>query len=478
MDAERPRAGTDGGEVPSRAPTVPVGGTDVPIDPEDAVKVFGSRSFRRLWFAQLASSLGDWVGIIAIIALAARIQGGSSPEAAIGLVLSARMVPGFFLGPVAGVLVDRLDRKRVMVVCDIGRGLVLATLPWVDTVFGLVLASLVLEVLTQLWAPAKEASVPNLVPTSRLPTANSLSLAAAYGTFPVGSALFAGLAGVAVWLGGEHGTGLFAEQENLAIFVDVLTFFISALLISRLALPRGDRQVKHDDVGAIGSSLRDLREGFRFITQSRLVRAVMLAIATGLIGGGMLVPLGPPFAERVLGGGSAAFGLLLTALGSGVAVGVIGLSVFQSRLPAPQVFVFSVFGAGVCIISGAAMTSLRGAIVFVALLGVFAGSVYVVGFTILQTSVADEMRGRIFATLFTVVRFCLLLAFTVAPFLSTFLDRMSKRFFDRSVTVLGADVALPGTRLTLWLGGLIILAAGAVALLAFRGGRTAETSPA
>src|SRR5204862_2413145 len=116
-----------------------------------------------------------------------------SPEAAISLVLSARLVPGFFLAPVAGVLIDRWNRKRVMVVCDIGRGAVLATLPFVQTIYALVFASLVLEVLTLLWAPAKDASVPKLVKRDYLATANSLSLVAAYGTFPIGSAVFAAL---------------------------------------------------------------------------------------------------------------------------------------------------------------------------------------------------------------------------------------------------------------------------------------------
>src|SRR5688500_17659627 len=88
--------------------------------PTGTVKLVGSPSFFRLWLAQVASSLGDWIGFVAITAYAARIAGGASPETAVGLVLSARLVPGFFLAPAAGVLVDRWDRKRTMVVCDIG----------------------------------------------------------------------------------------------------------------------------------------------------------------------------------------------------------------------------------------------------------------------------------------------------------------------------------------------------------------------
>ncbi len=429
-------------------------------------RLFGSPSFFRLWLAQVTSSLGDWIGFVAITALAARVGGSGSPEAAVGLVLSARLVPGFFLAPVAGVLVDRWDRKRVMVVCDIGRGVALATLPWVDSVGALVVVSLVLEVLTLMWSPAKEASVPKMVPTAYLPTANSLSLAAAYGTFPIGSLLFAALAGVASFLGGfSMLSGLKVNQEILAIWVDCLTFLVSAALITTLALPRegpaGERI-------RLAGAARDVRDGLRFIGESRLVRAVMIAIATGLIGGGMLVPLGPVFARTTLGGGPASFGLLLTALGTGVAGGVIGLSVVQRRTPHEKVFVAAIFGAGVSIIGGASMADLRPALLFVAALGVCAGAVYILGFTLLQTSVADEFRGRIFATLYTLVRFCLLLAFALAPFLSTLLDRLSNRWLDGRVRIGSWSVAVSGARLTLWLGGLIILAAGVVALGAVR----------
>ena len=432
-------------------------------------RLFGSRSFRRLWIAQVTSSLGDWLGFVAITALAARV-GGSSPEAAIGLVLSARLVPGFFLSTIGGVLVDRWDRKKVLVVCDIGRGLVLATLPWVDTVFGLVLASFALEVLTLMWAPAKEASVPNLVSPSFLPTANSLSLAAAYGTFPVGSAVFAVLAKVAEWLGGIDAlSDLKVSQENLAIWFDTLTFFVSALMISTLTLPRtaGDEATEEPGRGW-RDTLRELREAFRFIGSSPAVRAVMLSISTGLVGGGMVVPLGVPFLSIVLNAGPAGFGLLLTALGVGVAASIVTLSVYRRPLPLERVFVAAVFVAGMSLGLGAAMSSLTPVIVLVAVLGLAAGAVYVLGYTILQTYVEDAMRGRVFATFNTIVRFCLLLAFAIAPLLASLLDQLSNRLFDREIEPFGFSIALPGVRITLWLGSLIILAAGVVAVRALR----------
>jgi dTMP kinase len=438
------------------------------LETASTLRLFGTAAFFRLWLAQVVSSLGDWIGFVAVTAIAARI-GKSSPDAAVGVVLSARLVPGFFLAPAAGVFLDRWDRKKVMVVCDIGRGLVLATLPFVDTLPGLVLASFMLEVFTLMWSPAKEASVPNLVRPEFLANANSLSLVAAYGTFPVGTALFAALAGVAKWLGHwDLLNSLRVSQETVAIWFDVGTFFVSALMISTLALPKRKQNGAGKERLDFGRTFRDLAEGWKFIGSSPVVRSVILGIGTGLVGGGMLVPLGVVMSREVLGGGTAGFGLLLTALGTGVAAGIIGLSVVQKRLPHERIFVMAVLGAGLSQIAGASMSSLLPAMVFVSVLGLCAGAVYILGFTILQTNVEDELRGRIFATLYTLIRFCLLLAFGLAPILSGLLDRLSKALFNKSVSVGGLDVSLPGARLTLWLGGVIILGAGLLARYSLR----------
>ena len=202
-------------------------------DADRITRLFGSRLYFRLWLAQFASSLGDWIGLVAIIALSNRIAGTNG----VALTLSARLVPGFFLASVGGLLADRLDRKKVMVVCDIGRGVVVGLLPFVHNLPMLFLANLVLEALTLLWSPAKEATVPNLVSEEQLPKVNSLGLAAAYGTFPLGAGLFTGLAAVAAYLGRFDALSVLkVNQENLAIWTDTLTFLVSAILISTLAL--------------------------------------------------------------------------------------------------------------------------------------------------------------------------------------------------------------------------------------------------
>ena len=442
-----------------------------PVLPERGAvaRLFGSQSFFRLWLAQVVSAIGDWLGFVAIVAVATRISGSAG---AISLVMSARLVPGFFLAPVAGVLVDRYDRRRIMVTCDLVRAGVLFTIPFVSAIWQLVLASLVLEVATLMWSPAKEASVPNLVPASHLTTANSLSLVAAYGTFPIATLLFALLAKVADRLGDLDVLAVLRiTQESVALYVDVGTFVLSAFLISTLVLP--SRRSAAGDAGAavkmdLGQTARELQEGWRFMVSQPVVRAVMVAVGTGLVGGGMLVPLGDLFSRQVLGGGSAGFGLLLTALGMGLALGVILVSVAQKLLPKVEVFCGAVMAAGVALVLGATMSSLTPALAAVFVLGMCAGAIYVLGFTILHERVADELRGRVFASLYTLVRLCVLLAFAAGPLLADRLEALSSRAFGGSVDVLGVTVAIPGVRLALWLAGGIILAAGVLAVLVLR----------
>jgi dTMP kinase len=414
--------------------------------------------------AQVVSSLGDWIGLIAVTAIAARVGGGNSGTA-VGLVLSARVVPGLFLGPFMGVLADRLDRRRTMVFCDVGRGVVLATLPFVKNIPTLFLASLLLELFTLLWSSAKEASVPNLVDRSFLPSANSLSLGAAYGTFPVSSAVFAVLVRVTQTFGNTVGIGSLGP-ESLALWFDVITFLASATIIATLALPRPPVAL----VGRVdaGRALRDIREGFHFIRSNAVVRAVLVGLACGLAGGGTVVPLGPVFSTVVLHAGSSGFGVLLTAFGLGVGFAVVFVGLVQRHLPPRRTFLAAVVAGGVSLIGGAAMSTLVLASLWIAAFGICTGTVYVLGFSMLQSEVSDELRGRVFATLYACTRLCLFLALVVAPFVATMFDSLSRSLVGRRITVGAAGVYLPGVRLTLWLGGLVIIGSSVVVRRSFR----------
>jgi dTMP kinase len=347
-------------------------------------------------------------------------------------------------------------------------------LPFWDNLLGLVVLSFLIEILTLLWGPAKDASVPNIVKDpDQLASANTFGLVAAYGTFLIGAVFFAILAGVSKWLGGLPHLVLFHDQPNLLpIWVDALTFLVSALLISRLRLDEGER-------GAVkrvrfSQTRHDIVDGLKFVRSNPLVRGVMIGLAGGLIGGGMIIPLGPLFAHDVLGGGNSTFGILMIAFGVGAAIGVVTLLMAQRRLPRPAVFTGAVFATGSAMIGTGAVSSLTPAVFLVALLGAGAGCAYITGFTVLQESVSDDMRGRTFSTLYTVVRLCLLLSLTLGPFVSSALGSISKAITDGSVRVGTAHLSLPGPRLALWFGGLVTILSGAGARRRMRMARRAD----
>jgi dTMP kinase len=195
----------------------------------------------------------------------------------------------------------------------------------------------------------------------------------------------------------------------------------------------------------------------------------MLGLGFGLIGAGAMIPLGPSFAQEVLGGGAAAFGVLMTALGFGAAIGVVTLLWLQKRLPRITVFCFAVVGTGGFLVLAASVSSLAPAALLIGCVGACAGTTYVTGFTVLQETVSDELRGRTFATLYTVVRLCLLISLTISPLWADFWNWVTEGLLsDQSVTIGPYSYALPGVRIALWGGGLITFVAGFVAWRSIR----------
>ena len=232
-------------------------------------KIFGSFQYFRLWIVQAVGSTGDWLGFLAIAAAATEL-GGGTPETAVGFVFSVRIIPGLFLAPLAGVLVDRWDRKKVMIYCDLARVLILLLLPFASAVWHLVLASLALEIFTLLWIPAKDSVVPSIVPKESLTTVNSLQMAATYGTVPIAAAIFIFLGRFADKISSWPGTSTFnADQIGLGFFTDSLTFLFSALMILFIAIPQrsiSETSPKKKPRLDLSSTIKELREGWESIS--------------------------------------------------------------------------------------------------------------------------------------------------------------------------------------------------------------------
>ena len=400
--------------------------------------------------AQFVSSLGDWIGVIAIAIFADKLGGAT----AVGTVLTARVLPGFIVGPLAGVIADRWNRKRTMVVADILRGAIIFSLPFVPNLLFLLLASVVLESLTLIWGPAKDASLPHFVKPSQLTNANSLTLIAVYGPWPVASLVYASLSAFGLFLSRTVPAleGLTGNTEALALWMNSLTFVFSAVMISTLAIPMTLNREGHLDLRAIR---RDLVEGLTFVFRHKQVRPWMLGIGFTFTAAGAVFSLGIDFVEQVLGGGEQGFALLVGFLGTGMIIGLLAVGLMARLIQKDVLFSSSIVLLGVGLIGLASMNSLNTAIPIASALGFFGGAAYSTAYSLMHENTVDELRGRTFSAAYTIIRIGTLLGLGIFPFIAGALG-------DNRV----AGVHIPGSRATLWLAGLVAIGGAIVSMRA------------
>ncbi len=412
--------------------------------------------FRRLWYSTALSSFGDWLGLLATTALATSlVHGYQAQNYALGGVLVVKLLPAIVLGPLAGAFADRFDRRRTMVVSDGIRFGLFLTIPVVHTLVWLLVASFLIECVSLFWLPAKDASVPNLVRRDQIEAANQLSLITTYGLTPVlGAALFSVLSLITNVLA-RHLDFFRAGPVNLALYLNAATFLVGALVVLFIHEISGHRDGRAAEDQASLFSL--LREGAAFVRNSRLIGGLIIGLVGAFAGGGAVIGAGKIFVTS-LGGGNAAYGVLFgsvfVGLGSGMAFGPrIARELSRRRL-----FGLSIVFAGSCLILTAFMPQAALAMIFVLGVGFGAGVAYLAGMTLMGTEVDDEMRGRVFALLQSLIRVVLILALAAVPFVVAQVGR-------RRVSIGGLHATVDGTRFVLVAGGLFALAAG---LFAYR----------
>jgi dTMP kinase len=422
-------------------------------------------NFLRFFLAQLVSSLGDWIGVIAIAILAERIYGPTG----VGIVMTARVLPGFIVGPLAGVVADRWDRKRTMVVADIMRAAVIFSLPLFENIVFLLIASAVLESLTLIWGPAKDASLPHFVPPSHLTHANSLTLIGVYGPWPVASIVFAGLASLGNFLGDNVPVlqGLQQGPEALALWIDSLTFVFSAVMISTLTIPSTTRRVGKLDISEIK---RDLLEGLRFVVDHKQVRPWIVGIAFTFTAAGGVFSLGIGFVKDVLGGGNSGFAFLIGFLGMGMIIGLLAVGAIAKRVQKDVLFSASILLLGAGLIGLASMGNLSAAIPVASALGFFGGAAYSTGYSLMHEHTEDDLRGRTFGAAYTVIRIGTLVGLGLFPLMAGLIGNHVLNIGD-------FQLLLPGSRTTLWLAGLVAIGGGVFSMRAIKERWRAPAAP-
>ena len=397
-------------------------------------------AFRRLWNAMSFSSLGDWLGLLATTALAQQLAGGNYTTAnfAIAGVFIARLLPSVILGPIAGVIADRFDRKKVMVLGDILRAALFLSIPIVGNYLWLYIATVLVECVTLFWSPAKEATVPNLIPKNKLENANQMSLFAAYGSAPVAALLFSILSVSATAVGATIGLENYSAVD-LALYINALSFIVSAFLISRIDIPKKHLE-RNQGSPSLASSLFD---GAKFISSSKIVRGLIFGMLGAFVAAGAVIGLARTFVGD-LNAGDAAYGILFGAVFTGLATGIaLGPKVF-SQFSRRRLFGAALATAGFLLVILSLLQNLVIALLVVLFIGAFSGVSWVTGFTMLGMEVSDEIRGRTFAFVQALVRISLVAVLAISPLIAAAIGEHTFSFGEAILTYNGAAFTMLG----------------------------------
>jgi MFS family permease len=337
-----------------------------------------SPAFRRLWLARTISHVGDGIAIVALVLL---VQGTEGTGTAIAALLLASSVPRF-LGPVAGVVVDRVEQRTLMVLCDLGNAAIFAAIVAVQPSFGILLVLVAASaVLDTFFAPAGRSVVPALVHEDHLVQANawmgtSLNLQVSLGTL-VGGALVAAI--------GVRG----------ALAFDAASFVLSAALL--IGLPTVRRSTSETPAGFLAVG----KEGLAYVWRTRVVRTftivLFLGVAFAAVDNVALVFL----VRETLGRGPVAFGLVSAAFGVGMIAASLGLSIRRTSIALTTLLVAAWLASG----AGTIATGLAPLIAIVAVSqavsGFGNGLENVAADTLIQRAVPPHMLGRVFGLVST-----------------------------------------------------------------------------
>lgn len=407
-----------------------------------------NKNFRRLWYGQVVSQLGDWLDSIALFTLMLNLTGSGQ---AVGLLFLAEFLPGAIVGPFAGVVVDRLPRKLVMIGADIARAALVLLLLLVngpEDLWLLYLAVIGKTAIAAFFEPARSAIIPSLCRREELVSANAVSGATWSAMLAIGAAiggLVAGTLGV-----------------QAAFLLDAASFLLSAVLIATVRAPR--RAAPPPDsapqrASAVGQALGELREGLRYVFAHRELLWLTFTKALWSLGGGVLLLL-TLFGREIfpLGrDGAISIGLLYAARGIGTGIGplvALRLGAGTQYMRRAVGVAFFITGAGYVLLGAAPALAIAALCVLFAHTG---GSVqWVFSTALIQARARDRFLGRVFATEYA--------GFTLATALSAYLAGAA------------SDAGLSPQALAVALGGVFFVT-GAVITAALWRARPEPTQP-
>jgi dTMP kinase len=335
-----------------------------------------------------------------------------------------------------------------------------------------------IECFSLVFGPAKDASIPDLVPKKdELITANSLMSTSTYLTMAIGTMIatvflaFAFLVYKALPI--FHFTSSAQFQYEFAFIIDSLTFIASAMLVLTIAFPKrfdGDRpKISASHVW------QDTREGLSYMRTNPLTRSILGVMIIGFIGGGSLYVLGVSFSSDVLHSTNAKFTLILTFLLSGVVVGAALAPWLNKYLPNEKWFGRAVVGFGLVMVIFAFVDVYVVALVVICIGGAFLGFLLVTAYTLLHQNLEDEIRGRVFAAMQTIMRTCLLVSMGIFSLLNAILIKVFWPGLKPGQQPVGKVLNLGfihrsfyPSMIALIIGGLVVIIGGIVSMRGLR----------
>jgi MFS family permease len=390
-------------------------------------RVFRHRNFRLMWIGQLISTAGTALTSLAASILVYRETGST---ASVGLMMMATAAPSLLVGLFAGVIVDRYDRRTIMIVTELLRAVLILLIPvlvplniaWLYVIVALTSA------IAQFYDPAHESVLPETAPEEELAAANSLMAISSFGSTAIGFAA----------------SGFIASAANInwAFYLDALSFLLSALMIYLIRIP--PLEVEEDT--SVGTVLRNLRAGLGFLNQTPALRSMLLVWIPVLIAFGLTNVLLLPFALEELGATEFQYGIQegLTSVGF-VLASLLMASIFD-RLREGQWTAIGWIGMGLLAIIYSRLASIPLAMLVVFFSGFLNAPAAIGRSLVTQRNTPREMRGRVNSVFFVARDVLFLIGMSAAA--------LADVFDIRTLYAIGGFMILFGGVAVLFMPGL------------------------
>lgn len=386
------------------------------------------RDFRYLWSAQVLSDFGDNLTALTLLILIQRLTGST---VAIAGLMVAIALPTLLFGTLAGVYVDRIDRRKAMLVSDLLRAVVVLAFLFVrsaDMLPAIYAIAFVQAAIGTVFNPARAAFLPRVVGPEKLLAANSASQTSRI----IFNLLGTGAAGILAAVG---------DTLAPAFIVDSATFLVSFLLISRIRT--GGAPEAREEPSKVWA---EMKSGFGVMISNRPLRAVLVSLSVTMLGLGAVNVLFVPFLIEDLMVSEAFLGAIEASQVAGMVISGAIVAILAVRLRSSSLVSIGLVGVGVFVAAISGTGAVWQVMVLLFLVGLSVGPVQAGANTLSQTLIDDSMRGRVGGALNTLVS-----AANVA-----------------SMGLAGVAAAAIGTRNVFLVSGGVVFLAGLLALWLFR----------